>query len=228
MFIAYFVAGPWQANCYVVAPDDSPQAVAIDVGMDAADTVEQTLAENNLELAGVLLTHGHIDHCAQAARISDAHDCPVWVHAADRELLGNPAAGLSPEMAGLLPRLVGEIRLPEPRDLRIYDPDAGVSIAGLDFSVTAAPGHTAGSVLLGVDSDQGRILFTGDVLFAGSIGRTDMPGGDDATMRETLRRVVRTLPPQAHVLPGHGGFTSVADELAGNPYLSDSYLEVQS
>ncbi|MFZ2625311.1 MAG: MBL fold metallo-hydrolase [Propionibacterium sp.] len=227
MFIAYFVAGPWQANCYVVAAGDGSRAIAIDVGMDAAQTVEQTLAEHHLELAGVLLTHGHIDHCAQAATLADAHDCPVWVHPDDRVLLSDPGRGLSPSMAASLDQIIGTRVLAEPRRVESYDSSVAVNCAGLEFSVTDAPGHTPGSVLLGLDSEQGRIVFTGDVLFAGSIGRTDLPGGDDASMRRSLREVVRTLPEQAHVLPGHGPFTTVSEELGKNPFLSDSYLEVQ-
>ncbi len=228
MFIAYFVAGPWQANCYVVAPEDGQQAVAIDVGMGAAQTVEQTLSEHDLKLAGVLLTHGHIDHCAQAATLADAHGCAVWVHAADRELLSHPGKGLSPSMAATLDQLIGTQLLAEPRLVETYHPGEDVTFGELRFSVAAAPGHTPGSVLLGLDSDQGHIIFTGDVLFAGSIGRTDLPGGDDMSMRRSLREVVRALPVRGHVLPGHGPFSTVAEELDNNPYLSDSYLEVQN
>ena len=228
VFIAYFVTGAWQSNCYVIADEDAGLAVAIDVGMDAARTVEELLAQRDFQLAGILLTHGHIDHCAQAAVLADAHQAPVWVHPADRELMTHPAEGLSPQMAGQLHQLIGDAPLHEPRDLRTFEAGVPVRCAGFEFSVTPAPGHTPGSVLLGLEGDEHMIVFTGDVLFAGSIGRSDFPGGDDHTMRAVLRDVVATLPPQARVLPGHGPFTTVADELATNPYLTDAYLEVQS
>ena len=228
MFIAYFVTGAWQSNCYVLADEDSTQAVAIDVGMDAASTVEEVLKERGLELGGVLLTHGHIDHCAQAAMLADAHDAPVWVHAADRELMTNPGLGLSPGMAAQVSGLLGGKSPVEPRNLRLYETGVTVDCGGLSFTITPAPGHTPGSVLIGTDSGEQMVFFTGDVLFAGSIGRSDFPGGDDHTMRAMLRDVVKELPPEARVLPGHGQFTTVAQELASNPYLTDHYLEVQS
>ncbi|SER54760.1 Glyoxylase, beta-lactamase superfamily II [Propionibacterium cyclohexanicum] len=227
MFIAYFVAGPWQANCYVVSKGEGQEAIAIDVGMDAAQRVDTTLAEHHLELSAVLLTHGHIDHCAQAGLLADAHGCPVWVHEADRGLLSDPGKGLSAPMAASLDRLIGTRTLSEPAHVECYEPGVGLAVAGLDISVIHAPGHTPGSVLLGLDSQRGRLLFTGDVLFAGSIGRTDLPGGDDAAMRASLREKIRTAPGQAHVLPGHGPSTTVKHELENNPYLTDSYLEVQ-
>ena len=228
VFIAYFVTGAWQSNCYVIGKQDSDRVVVIDPGMQAADTVEKFLDERHLELAGVLLTHGHVDHCAQAAVLADRHDVPVWVHPADREMITHPDQGLSPEMAGQLHQLIGDAPLAGPQKLNGYAPDTPVELAGLSIRVIPAPGHTPGSVLLGVDTDNDPVLFTGDVLFAGSIGRSDFPCGDDQTMRTTLRDVVRHLPPNTRVLPGHGPATTVADELANNPYLTASYLEVQS
>ena len=224
MFIAYFVAGPLDNNCYLLAPDQGRSAVVIDAPMGSAETVENTLAEHGLELAGVLLTHGHLDHCAEAARLADAHGAPVFVAAADRRLLSRPEDALSADLIAQLTLLMPE-PLSEPRLVELYEPDSPLLIGGLRFTVLPAPGHTPGSVLLRTSTGEHEIAFTGDVLFAGSIGRTDLPGGDDPAMRASLRDVVRALPPQVQVLPGHGPFSTMAVELAGNPYLTDAYVE---
>ncbi len=224
MFIAYFVAGPLGNNCYLLAPDRGTSAVVVDAPVGSAATIEHALDEHGLELAAVLLTHGHLDHCAEAAGLADDHDAPVLIGAADRTLLTRPEAALSPELAGQLTDLLPE-PLSEPRRVETYEPSRPLLIGGLTFTVLPAPGHTPGSVLLRTSTGEQEIAFTGDVLFAGSIGRTDLPGGDDPTMRASLRDVVRALPPQVHVLPGHGPFSTMATELADNPYLTDAYLE---
>ena len=227
MFIAYFVAGPLQNNCYLLAPDGGDRGIVIDAPLGASETVERALAEHGLGLAGVLLTHGHIDHCAEAARLADAHDAPVLVSAADRVLLTRPELALSPELAAQLVALLPGPPA-EPRRVELYDPSRPLSIGGLRLTVLPAPGHTPGSVLLRTSTGDDEVAFTGDVLFAGSIGRTDLPAGDDPAMRASLRDVVRELPARVQVLPGHGPFSTMADELAANPYLTDAYVEALS
>lgn len=224
MFIAYFVAGPLGNNCYLLAPDQGASAVVVDAPMGSATIIENALAERGLELAAVLLTHGHLDHCAEAARLADGHGATVLIGAADRMLLSRPEAALSSDLAGQLTALLPE-PLSEPRHVEVYEPGRPLLVGGLAFTVLPAPGHTPGSVLLCTNTGEQEIAFTGDVLFAGSIGRTDLPGGDDRTMRTSLRDVVRTLPPRVQVLPGHGPFSTMATELADNPYLTDAYVE---
>ena len=226
MFLASFASGLWQANCYVVAPADATTCVVIDPGQNAAEVLEQALLEHRLAPAGVLLTHGHFDHVASAADFAEAHQVPVWVHPADRHLLSDPAAGLSTDSADLVQQLLGG-PLAEPADVRSLAVDS-VALAGLEFSVTHAPGHTAGSVLLGLPYPDhppiGRIVFSGDVVFAGSVGRTDLPGGDQATMLRTLQDIVLALPDDTALLPGHGDQTTMAAERAQNPYLQPAFL----
>ena len=147
MFIAYFVAGPLQNNCYLLAPDGGDRGIVIDAPLGASETVERALAEHGLGLAGVLLTHGHIDHCAEAARLADAHDAPVLVSAADRVLLTRPELALSTELAAQLVALLPGPPA-EPRRVELYDPSRPLSIGGLRLTVLPAPGHTPGSVLL--------------------------------------------------------------------------------
>lgn len=226
MFISSFAAGPFQANTYVVAGPGASGCVVIDPGIQSSEIVARVLSESNLTLEGVLLTHGHIDHVAEAAGIADAAGVPAWLHAADRELLTDAGPGLAPLVAQF------GIDLREPADLRLLHGGETVTVAGLSFDVVHAPGHRPGCVLFRLalppdEADPGRpaeAIFAGDVLFAGSIGRTDLPGGDPRAMMATLRDVVLALPDDALVLPGHGDATIMGAEKASNPYLQPSFL----
>ena len=226
VWIESFPEGPWQANCYLVGADGRRDAVVIDPGVDAAGPVREMLGERGLTAAGVLLTHGHIDHVASAADVADGYGVPAWIHADDRELLslaGSFGPG-EPDLAVLL-----GIELREPAQLRLLAGGETVDVAGLSFDVVSAPGHRPGCVLFRLSDDSSGdgnpapIVFSGDVLFAGSIGRTDLPGGDTDAMLSTLRHVVLALPDEATVLPGHGPSTSVARERATNPYLRPAF-----
>ncbi len=187
----------------------------IDPGQDAAAGLRELLAENQLRPKGLLATHGHFDHIASAAEIADEFNVPLWIHSADRHLLTEPGGR------------------PQPRrrchaEEAAADPDGRAGAGGgtrlghraeprrLKFSVTHAPGHTGGSVLLGLDYNRrqhpqiNRLVFTGDVVFAGSVGRTDLPGGDPKVMSQTLSDVVLALPDTARAaarprLPDHHG-----------------------
>jgi glyoxylase-like metal-dependent hydrolase (beta-lactamase superfamily II) len=117
--------------------------------------------------------------------------------------------------------LFGSLTFAEPDDVRELTGDDKVSLAGLDFRVRHAPGHTGGSVVFGLSDDEAPILFSGDVLFAGSIGRTDLPGGSMAEMRQSLRTVILPMEDETVVHPGHGPSTSIARERATNPFLRD-------
>lgn len=222
MFLASFPAGPWQANCYLLAGPGSHEVVLIDPGVEAAATVEQVVTEHNLTVVAVVGTHGHIDHIASAAPLADRYQVPLWLHPADRQLLTDPAAGLGEAAIPLLTEL-GLARLSEPGLLEEFHDGQAVRLAGLDFEIVHVPGHTAGSVLLRLAVPSGEpvdeIVFTGDTVFAGSIGRTDLPGGDPQAMRRSLAERVLPLPDAAALLPGHGPQTLMATERTTNPYL---------
>jgi glyoxylase-like metal-dependent hydrolase (beta-lactamase superfamily II) len=223
VFLATLPTGHWQANCYVVAAPGSADCVVIDAGQDAAAGVRQLLTEHQLRPKGVLATHGHFDHVASAAEIADEYNVPLWIHSADRDLLSEPAAGLGADGAALLKQLGVGLQA-EPARVEELDGLTELNLARLRFTVTHAPGHTGGSVLLGLDyngrnTQINRIAFTGDVVFAGSVGRTDLPGGDARVMNRTLREVVLALPDTAALLPGHGPQTTMARERATNPHL---------
>ena len=223
VFVATLTTGQWQANCYVVAAPGVAECVIIDPGQDAAASLRAVLAENQLRPKGLLATHGHFDHVASAAEIADEFNVPLWIHSADRHLLTEPTAGLSADGAAMLKQL---LRTPmvEPARVEEFDSITELNLARLKFSVTHAPGHTEGSVLLGLDYKSrnpqiNRLVFTGDVVFAGSVGRTDLPGGSPSVMGQTLRDVVLALPDTSALLPGHGAQTTMARERLENPYL---------
>ncbi|MUL42794.1 MBL fold metallo-hydrolase [Streptomonospora sp. PA3] len=224
MFISAFPAGPLAANCYIVAAEDrAAECVVVDPGQDAAERLSSLLVQHDLVPSAVLLTHGHFDHIWSAADVARAHSVPVYVHGADRPLLTDPAKGLDPALASQLSALLGQANLEEPADLRELSGGETLALAGLELSVEHVPGHTPGSVCYGLASGTGDepVLFTGDLLFAGSIGRTDFPGGDHAEIMRSLERVCRDWPDGTDVRPGHGPQTTIGRERATNPFLGD-------
>lgn len=223
MLIAGFPAGSWGTNCYVVATGQGAECIVIDPGQDATSGVEQVVRENKLKPVAVLLTHGHIDHMFSVLPVCGAYDSTAWIHADDRHLLADPMAGISAESARML--LGGNHTFAEPDDVQELKDGQQLEVAGLQFTVDHTPGHTRGSVTfttpyLGPE-DVPAVLFSGDVLFAGSIGRTDLPGGDHPAMLHTLATKILPMRDEIVVLPGHGGQTTIGREKATNPYLQD-------
>lgn len=220
MLIAGFPAGPWQANCYVAATGPGTECVVIDPGKDAAEPVAQIIAEHHLSPVAVLVTHGHVDHMWCVAPVAGAYDATAYIHPADRHLLADPMAGVSGESAQLM--LGGRFEFAEPERVEEVGDGAEIELAGLLFRIDHTPGHTAGSITFRTpyeDADVSEVMFAGDLLFEGSIGRTDLPGGDWDRMQDSLRTKVLTLPDDVVVLPGHGGQTSIGRERATNPFL---------
>jgi hydroxyacylglutathione hydrolase len=216
MLIAGFPAGAFQTNCYVVAPAEGEECVIIDPGQDAVEGVDELLREHRLKPVAVLLTHGHLDHVWSVAPVCGARDVPAWIHPEDRHLLSDPAAGWSPTSASLF----GNLTLSEPDDVRELSDGTVLELAGLELTVDHTPGHTRGSVSFRAPGEQ--IMFSGDLLFAGSIGRTDLPGGDYPTILRSLASKCLPLPDDTVVLPGHGPQTTIGRERATNPYLKEA------
>jgi hydroxyacylglutathione hydrolase len=220
VFIAGFPAGPWGTNCYVVATGPGQECVVIDPGKDAAAGVDQVVREHKLKPVSVLVTHGHVDHMWCVAPVAGTYDATAWIHPADRHLLADPIAGMSRETSQLL--LGGNYQWAEPDDVRELTDLQQLELAGVTFVVDHTPGHTAGSVTFRApyaEQDISELMFSGDLLFAGSIGRTDLPGGDHPTMLRSLATKVLPLADDIVVLPGHGEQTSIGRERATNPYL---------
>ena len=221
MLIAGFPAGPWGTNCYVVATGPGAECVVIDPGKDATAPVQQVVREQRLKPVSVLLTHGHVDHVWCVVPLAGSYRSPAYLHPADRHLLIDPASGISPESAGML--LGAGYSFAEPDDVRELADAMTLELAGLSLTVDHTPGHTAGSVTFRSPYDGAgdvpEVMFSGDLLFAGSIGRTDLPGGDHATMLRSLAVKVLPLDDAVVVLPGHGPQTTIGAERASNPYL---------
>jgi hydroxyacylglutathione hydrolase len=213
VLIAGFPAGSFAANCYVVATGPGAECVIIDPGQDSMPGIEEIVAEHRLRPVAALATHGHIDHIWSVAPVCGARNIPAYIHPADRALLSDPARGLS-LAAGQ--QLLGGLTFAEPDDVRDLADQMTLEIAGVSLLVSHAPGHTRGSVTFRL----AETLFTGDLLFAGSIGRTDLPGGDYGTILDSLARVCLPLPDETVVLPGHGPETTIGAERAANPFLA--------
>lgn len=225
MLIAGFPAGPWGTNCYVAAVSAGNECVVVDPGKDAAPGVAALIREHRLKPVAVLVTHGHIDHMWSVAPVAGTYDATAYVHPADRHLLTDPMAGISQETAAML--LGGNHTWAEPDEVREIGDGSVLELAGLRITVDHTPGHTPGSVTFRTPYGAGgasEVMFAGDLLFAGSIGRTDLPGGDLSVMHESLRTKVLSLSDDVAVLPGHGAQTSIGAERRTNPFLQDLRL----
>ncbi|MDL0402017.1 MBL fold metallo-hydrolase [Corynebacterium lehmanniae] len=204
MRIAGFAAGPFQTNCYVVVNGD--RAFVIDPGLGAHEAVSQLVQEQGLTVEAVVLTHGHIDHIRDAA----AFGVETFVHPADAFMLLR-GEGVSEQAR----QLYDASAMPPIDNPTPLEDGQTLTVAGVELRVVHAPGHSPGCVMLVADD----VVFSGDVLFRGSIGRTDLPDSDPAQMQESLRGPVWDLDDELQVLPGHGPATTVAQERATNPYL---------
>ncbi len=223
MRIRTVVAPLLGALCHVVADADG-RCVVVDPGSGVVDEVGRVVEQAGWTPVAVLITHGHVDHTWDAAAVGDRFGIPVHVHTADAYRLEDPVGSLGPLGHQLL-AMSGAAAPEAPGDVRPFDAPPGtvtrlaLGDGVLEVDALHSPGHTQGStVYLLVDDDGTPAALTGDVLFAGSIGRTDLPGGDDAAMARTLTRLA-ALEPRTRVLPGHGPTSTIAAELATNPYL---------
>ncbi|HVQ94622.1 MAG TPA: MBL fold metallo-hydrolase [Mycobacteriales bacterium] len=218
MLVTGFPADLTDTNCYVVAPGPGEQCVVIDPGINVVDRLDDLLAEHRLHPVAVLLTHGHLDHTFSVLPVCDAREVPAYIHPADRAQLADPWSGIGlPRGAPIFG--VGGLTFAEPADVRELADGAVLPLAGLELTVRHAPGHTPGSVAFSLDGPDAPLFFSGDLLFAGSIGRVDLPGGSEQAMMRSLARVVLPLPDPTEVLAGHGPGTTIGQERAGNPYL---------
>lgn len=230
MLTIAFPAQLFDTNCYVLAPQAGEECVIVDPGIGVEETLREVLATHRLRPAAVLLTHGHVDHVYSVTPVCGA-DTAAYIHTDDRYRLTDLLGRSNPGLVAMLEQQFGrKATWTEPTNVVEIRDRARLTLAGMDFDVLHAPGHTEGSAMFGVDRvpdalrgdvDVDRTMITGDVLFAGSIGRTDLPGGNDAAMRRSLRDVVLPLPDTTLVLPGHYQATTMAHERATNPYLKD-------
>ena len=207
MHLETIPCGPFGANAYLLVDESSASAVLVDPGGDP-DALLAALRRDSLSLAAILLTHAHPDHVSALPAVHSAYPAaPVYLHPADAAWLGSPANALPP-FYPFQPALASVPTLAPPGDL---------TLAAFRFAPLHTPGHTPGGTVWHVPDLY--IAFTGDTLFAGSVGRTDLPGGDSAALAASLAALARALPPSTRILPGHGEATTLAAELASNPFL---------
>ncbi|MEV6493553.1 MBL fold metallo-hydrolase [Actinoplanes sp. NPDC051633] len=221
MLVTGFPAEAFGTNCYVVASAPGEQCLIVDPGIGVLDTLAEVLAEHRLHPAAVLLTHGHLDHTFSVAPVCGARGITAYIHPGDLEMLADPEKGLSMSLEAMFG---GRIAYAVPEDVAELTDGATLSLAGLEVTVDHAPGHTGGSVLFrlpgaGSAWEAEQLCLSGDVLFAGSIGRTDLPGGSTDTMLASLRDKILPLADDTVVLPGHGPETTIGRERASNPFL---------
>jgi glyoxylase-like metal-dependent hydrolase (beta-lactamase superfamily II) len=229
-----FPAAAFDTNCYVVAPAPGEECVVVDPGIGVLDDLAEVLTGLRLRPAAVLLTHGHLDHVYSVTPVCRAHGVPALVHADDRYRLDDPLRTMDPGLVSMLEQQFGAAASwTAPDDVRQLRDGETLDIAGLKVTISHAPGHTEGSVMFALPevpdglteaarAQVGSTVLSGDVLFAGSIGRTDLPGGDTVAMMRSLRDKVLTLPDDVLVLPGHGPATTIRRERAVNPFLAEA------
>lgn len=245
MLLVTVVSSVFGANCYVVAPGVGAPCVVVDPGAGVAPAVREVVQRHALRPVAVLATHGHADHTWDAAALSTAYKVPLRLHEADAYRLADPLSALPPASAALTGALVANGFDPSayqrPDRVETFsggEPVVAADLPDLPVRALPAPGHTEGSTLYRLDDtpagesqvigwaaagsgpeEVARTVLTGDVVFAGTIGRTDLPGGDETRMAWTLRDVVGSLPADSLLLPGHGPATTVAVERVRNPFL---------
>ncbi len=203
-----FVMGPFQSNCYVVRSErGAAEAAVIDPGADPTE-LRLELARMGSRTAGILVTHTDVDHIGGVAALAEGTGAEVWAPVGEAEVLrsGEPRGGM---------------RVPPHDPAHTVTGGDAIEVAGIAFDVIDVPGHSSGHVAFLADGE----LFSGDLLFAGSVGRVDLPGGDWQALLDSVRALLDRFPPETVVRPGHGPATTLARELETNPFLDELRAE---
>ena len=220
MQIVGFPAGMFQTNCYIVS-DESGDCVIVDPGQDAEAQVRRQVSEAGLRPRAVLLTHGHLDHNWNAQQVADHYGVAAYIHPEDRQMLADPAKGLSLDLSAMLKGA----EFSEPAEvIEVFDGDT-LTFGSMVFDVDHVPGHRPGSVSfrIMVETEQGprMVVLGGDVLFQDGVSRTDLPAGDTEVLMQSIAKKFLVLEDDAVVLPGHGPSTTIGRERRSNPFLRD-------
>jgi glyoxylase-like metal-dependent hydrolase (beta-lactamase superfamily II) len=215
MLIRSYVAPMFATNCWIIAPEKGSECIIVDPGMtDISAEVEMIVAEEGLKPVAVLLTHGHLDHTFSVKPLADGYGISAYIHSEDRRFIADPAGIHGPQFVDQLRGMHFE----EPVKVENLKDGSLLDFLGMKIRAIHAPGHTRGSLMFLLNEET---LISGDVLFAGSIGRTDLPTGSASDMRNTLKKKILPLSDEIRVLPGHGDETTIKYERKTNPYLKE-------
>jgi glyoxylase-like metal-dependent hydrolase (beta-lactamase superfamily II) len=212
LFLEVFPVGPIQANCVLLGDVEAGELVVIDPG-EEAERIADRIRESGFKPVAILHTHGHLDHVGGTAELAEllGPDLPIGLHPDEIDLYRN--APVQARMFGL------EVDSPPEPDLELVHGN-NVSVGGLELEVRHAPGHSPGGVCFVVSGADRPLVIAGDVLFAGSIGRTDLPGGSFQVLERSIREQLYSLPDETRVICGHGPDTTVGRERTMNPFVS--------
>ena len=204
--VEQYVVGPVQTNCYFLYREDTKDCVIVDPG-DAADMIERKVSEMQGKPVGILLTHGHFDHIMAADEVRKKYNIPIYACRQEEEMLREPSINMTVHYGqgcSIVP------------DVFLEDLDV-IRLAGFSVQMIHTPGHTKGSCCYYL-KDEG-VLFSGDTVFYGSVGRTDFPGGSTAEIVRSLHKLVDSLPEETEVFPGHDASTTIGYEKRYNPFV---------
>ena len=207
MILEMLTVGPFQENCYVVGDEEAGTGVIVDPGDEAA-RIALAVEQTNLEITQILITHAHIDHVGAVAALVDEYSCPVLMHAEAEPMLGQ-----LPTQAMMMGLRFGEVPTV---DRHIKDEEV-IEVGGLQLRSLYTPGHAPGHIAFYIESE--GLLLSGDALFAGSVGRVDLPGGSMEVLMRSIEERLLTLPDETRVYPGHGPVTTIGNERVHNPFL---------
>lgn len=222
-FVEGMALGAWQANCYILGDAGLGTAVVVDPGQGGAPLVTERLAARGVRCEAILLTHGHLDHVWSVPELARELDVPVLLHADDRYLWDDPGAAFGDLPPGALRQQFGLDWDPPTEYLETFRDGHRLAFAGIPLLARHTPGHTPGSsvfLLTGTGADE-PLLLSGDLVFQGSVGRTDFPRGSWQQEMESIRRIVLPLEDRTVILAGHGPETTVGAERAANPFLRE-------
>ena len=213
MLIRVHPAPMYATNCWILAAEKGSECIIVDPGMpDISAEIEMIIEEEGLKPVAVLITHGHLDHTFSVIPLADGYGIPAYIHSGDRKALLHPELLLGKEFSSAISGMTWS----EPAQVQELRNNEKFEAVGLDITAIHAPGHTAGSLMFTVNDE---VSISGDVLFSGSIGRTDQPTGSQEAMVRTLTSKVLPLGDHLRVLPGHGPDTTIEYERRTNPYL---------
>ena len=211
MILQGLTVGPFQENCYIVGDQSTGEGALIDPGDEAA-RIALAVEQTEIEIGSIILTHSHIDHVGAVADLADEYSCPVLLHAEAEQMLQNVQ-----QQAVMMGVKFGRV----PQVDRYIGTEETLQVGGVSLKSLYTPGHAPGHLAFYIE-EEGAVI-SGDAVFAGSIGRTDLPGGNMGVLMESIREQILTLPDETRLYPGHGPDTTVGNERATNPFLQGGF-----